>query len=187
MFEILTHIFDVSTTIQPYNVRDFNPHFELIMFVIQAQNFDISTKIRDILNKRFKLFTNILEIQSKILDILPKFRYFDSKFCQTFEKILDKISRISFKINTKRLKISGHIDKNKITHSETAPPPLLYQPKITKYYQPQESSKILILSTIKFKNCIKHTIYHRQNVKKQHKTSIMATKQTFEIDKKSQK
>ena len=151
MFEILTHIFDTSITIQPYNVRDFNPHFELIMLVNLAQKFDISTKIRDILNKRFKLFTNILEIQSKIKDILPKFQYFDSKFCQNFEKILDKISRIWFKTYSKTLKISGHIDKNKKSHSETAPPPPFYINQKTQniishknhqkysYYRPQKS------------------------------------------------
>ena len=51
MFEILTQIFDISTEIQPYNVRDFYPNFKLIIFEILTQIFDISTKILDILNK----------------------------------------------------------------------------------------------------------------------------------------
>ena len=39
MCEILTHIVDISTKIRPYNAREFDSNFDLIMFVILAQLF----------------------------------------------------------------------------------------------------------------------------------------------------
>ena len=61
MIEMLTQISDISTKNRAYNVPDFES-YELIMFKILAQISDIATKIRNILNKRFKIWTKILEI-----------------------------------------------------------------------------------------------------------------------------
>ena len=58
-------IFRHFVKIRPYNDRDFDPSFVLIMFDILTQIFDISTKISNILN----MFKN-----------LPQFSRFWSKF-----------------------------------------------------------------------------------------------------------
>ena len=79
LYEILTHIFDISSKIRPYNVTDFDLDFVLIMFEILTQMFDISTKIRDILNKTFNNLTKIFEIFIKILYSLTQIFEFLTK------------------------------------------------------------------------------------------------------------
>ena len=69
MFEILTQFFDIPSKIKPYNVRDIDPNFVLIMLEILTHIFEISTKIREILN----MFKNL----PKIYNFYQNFRYFD--------------------------------------------------------------------------------------------------------------
>ena len=95
--EILTQIFDITSKLRPYNVRDFDLYFELIMYKILSL-IDILTKIRDILDKILELLTKIFEGLIKISDILTKivksceknvglyYKMFDFNLCIDFER-----------------------------------------------------------------------------------------------------
>ena len=67
IFEIFTNFFDNSTKIRPYNDRDFEPNVEPKMIEVLTQIFNISTKVRDILNKISKMLTTFSRFWSNKL------------------------------------------------------------------------------------------------------------------------
>ena len=110
MFKILNQFFHISSKILPYNVQDFDSNFVLIMFKIFVQILDISTEIMDILIKRLKILTKILDFRSKFNIFYQNVQDFKSKFVQIFEKYLVKILKISLEIDAKVLKIWGQTE-----------------------------------------------------------------------------